>query len=505
MGIRKMAAVVTHDAVAADSVRNGDRNSGSGVGQSSSNIGPPHRRIRKAIIESDPEDDEEMSVSVSELPSDRSNTNLNVKETQSPSINNSIRNGSKRIESSSETNITTSESISSTDPNLPSSGVQPAALYTMDTDISQLEAPTFTTLDRGPSQTMIDLTWDHKVNLIGKKVVNPMIHNCDKCKKPILIYGRMIPCKHVFCLSCATQSLTPSATSTCPRCGDKVVRVEQAGLGSIYMCSHGGSRYGSNGCRRTYLSQRDLQAHIQHRHMKQQQQSAFAGTTSAAAAPNQLAQQNSHSSSNQLIVPAVNQLPSAQEIAAATAAIVANRKRQEHQQHPAQSSSITPVTNMTPQHSHTQATGYQQFSHPPPHQGTTTTTYPYNTPAQVKHQQSNLITVPIQDSASSVTSGAVSTVASYGSSSQSGLWNSQAASAASGYPTTASSFYHTGHPHHSSHHQSHHQGSATGQIMSSNIQWTSQPNNRTSGVDRTSSNVEHVRGSGERTSGGYRR
>ena len=359
-----------------------------------------------------------------------------------------------------------------------------------------------------------------------------MIHNCDKCKKPILIYGRMIPCKHVFCLSCATQSLTPGATSTCPRCGDKVVRVEQAGLGSIYMCSHGGSRYGSNGCRRTYLSQRDLQAHIQHRHMKQQQQqSAFAGTTSAVASQNQLAQQNSQNSSNQLLVPATNQLPSAQEIAAATAAIVANRKRQEHQQHPAQSSSIAPVSNMTPQHSQ-QTAGYQHFTHPPPHQGTATTTYPYNSPAQVKHQQSNLITVPIQDSASSVTSGAVSTVASYGSSSQSGLWNSQAASAASGYPPTASSFYQTGsnnsvntstssvigvynathglpsagHPHHSSHHQSHHQGSATGQIMSSNIQWTSQPNNRTSvGVDRTSSNVEHVRGSGERTSGGYRR
>ncbi len=40
----------------------------------------------------------------------------------------------------------------------------------MDTDISLLEAPTFTTLDRGPSQPMLDLTWDHKVNLIGKKV-----------------------------------------------------------------------------------------------------------------------------------------------------------------------------------------------------------------------------------------------------------------------------------------------------------------------------------------------
>lgn len=33
------------------------------------------------------------------------------------------------------------------------------------------------------------------------------------------------------------------------------------------MCTHGGTRYGSTGCRRTYLSQRDLQAHINHRHV----------------------------------------------------------------------------------------------------------------------------------------------------------------------------------------------------------------------------------------------
>ena len=45
-----------------------------------------------------------------------------------------------------------------------------APTYNMDTDISQLEAPTFTTLDRGPPQPMLSLKWDHKVNLIGKKV-----------------------------------------------------------------------------------------------------------------------------------------------------------------------------------------------------------------------------------------------------------------------------------------------------------------------------------------------
>ena len=108
--------------------------------------------------------------------------------------------------------------------------------YDMETDISKLEAPTFTTIDRS-NAPMLSLDWDHQVNLVGKKVVNPMIHSCDKCLKPILIYGRMIPCKHVFCLGCAKQE-----ERSCPRCGDKVVRVEQAGLGNIFLCTSGGSR-----------------------------------------------------------------------------------------------------------------------------------------------------------------------------------------------------------------------------------------------------------------------
>lgn len=133
----------------------------------------------------------------------------------------------------------------------------------MEADISQLEAPTFTTITRGPPEPMLRLKWDHKVSLIGEKVLNPMIHCCDQCEKPILIYGRMIPCKHIFCLRCARSEPIKS----CPRCKEKVIRVEQSGLGTVFMCTHGGSRYGNTGCRRTYLSQRDLQAHINHRHV----------------------------------------------------------------------------------------------------------------------------------------------------------------------------------------------------------------------------------------------
>ncbi|KAG6462539.1 E3 ubiquitin-protein ligase Hakai isoform X3 [Manduca sexta] len=129
-------------------------------------------------------------------------------------------------------------------------------------DISQLEAPVFTTLQRGPPEPMLRLDWSHRATLIGEKVLNPMIYCCDTCSKPILIYGRMIPCKHVFCLSCARADHTH-----CPRCREKVLRVEQTGLGTVFMCTHSGTRYGNSGCRRTYLSQRDLQAHINHRHV----------------------------------------------------------------------------------------------------------------------------------------------------------------------------------------------------------------------------------------------
>lgn len=62
----------------------------------------------------------------------------------------------------------------------------------MEADISQLEAPTFTTINRGPPEAMLRLRWGHPVNLLGEKVLNPMIHCCDQCLHPVLIYGRMV-------------------------------------------------------------------------------------------------------------------------------------------------------------------------------------------------------------------------------------------------------------------------------------------------------------------------
>ena len=47
----------------------------------------------------------------------------------------------------------------------------------------------------------------------------------------------------------------------------------------MFVCSFGGSRYGISGCRRSYLSQRDLHAHIKRRH--QAEASAAASDLSA--------------------------------------------------------------------------------------------------------------------------------------------------------------------------------------------------------------------------------
>ncbi|XP_064606526.1 uncharacterized protein LOC135471287 [Liolophura sinensis] len=126
------------------------------------------------------------------------------------------------------------------------------------------DAPLFKTMEPlEPIHHDQRLRWDHRVNLIGEKVVDPVIHCCEKCTLPILIYGRMIPCKHVFCLDCAKKT-----EKSCARCEEPVQRVEQSALGTVFVCIYGGTKLGVSGCRRTYLSQRDLQAHVDHRHLK---------------------------------------------------------------------------------------------------------------------------------------------------------------------------------------------------------------------------------------------
>ncbi|XP_032612570.1 E3 ubiquitin-protein ligase CBLL2 [Hylobates moloch] len=105
---------------------------------------------------------------------------------------------------------------------------------------------------------------DIKINIIGEKDDSP-IHFCDKCDLPIKIYGRIIPCKHAFCYNCANL-YHKIGYKICPRCSYPVLRIEAHKRGSVFMCSV------VQGCKRTYLSQKSLQAHIKRRHKRARKQ-----------------------------------------------------------------------------------------------------------------------------------------------------------------------------------------------------------------------------------------
>ncbi|KAI3999110.1 Cbl proto-oncogene like 2 [Homo sapiens] len=105
---------------------------------------------------------------------------------------------------------------------------------------------------------------DIKINIIGEKDDLP-IHFCDKCDLPIKIYGRIIPCKHAFCYHCANL-YDKVGYKVCPRCRYPVLRIEAHKRGSVFMCSI------VQQCKRTYLSQKSLQAHIKRRHKRARKQ-----------------------------------------------------------------------------------------------------------------------------------------------------------------------------------------------------------------------------------------
>ena len=44
-----------------------------------------------------------------------------------------------------------------------------------------------------------------KVNTLSEKIVDQAMDYCMICYLPILIYGRLIPCKHVMCIQCANS------------------------------------------------------------------------------------------------------------------------------------------------------------------------------------------------------------------------------------------------------------------------------------------------------------
>ncbi|CAF0942079.1 unnamed protein product [Brachionus calyciflorus] len=120
------------------------------------------------------------------------------------------------------------------------------------------------------------LNWTLDIDTSSKKILDQKMDYCIICKLPILVYGRFLPCKHVICFQCASQI----SVKTCMResCQENIERIEKVIAGRIFVCSyeldntlkshflHQPELSQKNQCGRSYMSQRDLDAHISHRH-----------------------------------------------------------------------------------------------------------------------------------------------------------------------------------------------------------------------------------------------
>nr|CDS17026.1 zinc finger protein [Echinococcus granulosus] len=109
--------------------------------------------------------------------------------------------------------------------------------------------------EKDPRDRSMRHRWGNNVWIVGEKVKDLTFHICDICDKPIVVYGRLKPCNHVFCFTCAS-----ALPGTCHKCKISYVSCDRCLLGGIFKCTE------DSQCCRTYLSQRDLQAHIDHRH-----------------------------------------------------------------------------------------------------------------------------------------------------------------------------------------------------------------------------------------------
>ncbi|CAM6007348.1 unnamed protein product [Sphagnum balticum] len=95
------------------------------------------------------------------------------------------------------------------------------------------------------------------INLVGVKArrrPGDKVHICVRCNFPIAVYGRLDPCEHVYCLTCAKLD------STCFLCDERVVRIQKMDvLEGIFIC-------GAPSCLRSFLARPDFEWHVADSH-----------------------------------------------------------------------------------------------------------------------------------------------------------------------------------------------------------------------------------------------
>ena len=170
------------------------------------------------------------------------------------------------------------------------------------------------------------------------------------------------------------------------RCQDNVNRIEQCGVGTVFVCTYEGPRHSWQGCRRTYLSHRDLQAHIEHRHLKTSKKRSTTSSASGVGNPSQAA----HSQT------AVAGLPQVPSIHTSVAIPDLSIPPPDFSAGAAFPSGPPPAASS--QYPPPQAAPAASFSHPPPTATAPTTVAANNVNfAMGVPRSNNLISIPILD------------------------------------------------------------------------------------------------------------
>ncbi|OQU91575.1 hypothetical protein SORBI_3001G207500 [Sorghum bicolor] len=88
---------------------------------------------------------------------------------------------------------------------------------------------------------------------IGRRSRRPLgerVHICSRCEFPIAIYGRLIPCEHAFCLTCARSD------SSCYLCDERIQKIQSVKMmEGIFICA-------APMCLKSFLKKADFEFHV---------------------------------------------------------------------------------------------------------------------------------------------------------------------------------------------------------------------------------------------------
>ncbi|KAL5231474.1 hypothetical protein ABZP36_030250 [Zizania latifolia] len=88
---------------------------------------------------------------------------------------------------------------------------------------------------------------------IGRRSRRPLgerVHICCRCEFPVALYGRLIPCEHAFCLTCARSD------SSCYLCDERIQKIQSVKMmEGIFICA-------APMCLKSFLKKAEFESHV---------------------------------------------------------------------------------------------------------------------------------------------------------------------------------------------------------------------------------------------------